>query len=325
MIRVVGLMCLLAASAASTAAFQPKGLRIVVVAGEDAVNIIQQKTAVAPVVEVRDENDLPVAGVPVTFSVIGGKSAAFGVAPKITVTTNAAGRAAATGFTPLTNGAVQIEASVVVQGQTVATTITQTNVMTAAQAGVASGGTSTSGSGGAAAGGGGGGGLSNTAILAVVGAAAAGAGALVVTRSEDAPPAVQPGVYRGSFTLTGNGSVIDNCVFDEFYTVDNAEIRLTSSAGGVAIVPVFFQFTSRDLAICGNATTPTVTYEIPIALQGSSFSSRQDFPANSFFLLLEGQFSADTVSGTMRFVRTGGAGGTGTIQGNYQFPRAPGL
>jgi hypothetical protein len=32
-------------------------LRLVVVEGEDAVNIIQQRTAVAPVAEVRDRND----------------------------------------------------------------------------------------------------------------------------------------------------------------------------------------------------------------------------------------------------------------------------
>ena len=31
----------------------PAGLKIVVITGEDAVNIIQQKTAVAPVVEVQ--------------------------------------------------------------------------------------------------------------------------------------------------------------------------------------------------------------------------------------------------------------------------------
>ena len=51
-------------------------LRIVVVKGEDAVNIIQQKTAVAPLVEIRDRNNLPVAGATVTFT-IGGNSAAF--------------------------------------------------------------------------------------------------------------------------------------------------------------------------------------------------------------------------------------------------------
>jgi hypothetical protein len=37
-------------------------LRIGVVAGEGAVNIIQQKTAVAPIVAVRDRNNLPVSG-----------------------------------------------------------------------------------------------------------------------------------------------------------------------------------------------------------------------------------------------------------------------
>ena len=42
-------------------------LKIVVIAGEGAVNVIQQKTAVAPIVEVRDRNDQPVAGVVVTF------------------------------------------------------------------------------------------------------------------------------------------------------------------------------------------------------------------------------------------------------------------
>src|SRR5688500_11228988 len=52
-------------------AVQVGGLKIVVIEGEDAVNIIQQKTAVAPLIEVRDRNDLPVAGVPVTFSVAG--------------------------------------------------------------------------------------------------------------------------------------------------------------------------------------------------------------------------------------------------------------
>src|SRR5690349_4665840 len=114
---------------------QQPGLRIVVVSGEDAVNIIQQKTAVAPVVEVRDRNDLPLAGVPVTFTLGGGNTAAFaGGVRTITVTTNAAGRAAASGLTPLGNGTVQINASAAFQGQTATATITQTNFATAAQA-----------------------------------------------------------------------------------------------------------------------------------------------------------------------------------------------
>ena len=51
-------------------AAQP-ALRVVVIEGEDAVNIIQQKTAVRPVVEVRDRNNLPVPGAMVTFSIQG--------------------------------------------------------------------------------------------------------------------------------------------------------------------------------------------------------------------------------------------------------------
>src|SRR5262245_9489366 len=63
------------------------GLRIVVIAGEDAINIVQQKTAVAPVVEVRDRNDHPMAGVIVRFAIRHGK-ATFGGARELTVTTN---------------------------------------------------------------------------------------------------------------------------------------------------------------------------------------------------------------------------------------------
>ena len=66
------------------------GLSIVVIEGEAGVNIIQQKTAVKPVVEVRDRNNLPIPGVLVTFSIEGGKAATLGGASTLTVATNAA-------------------------------------------------------------------------------------------------------------------------------------------------------------------------------------------------------------------------------------------
>ena len=74
---------------------QSPALRIVVIEGENAVNVIQQKTAVAPVVEVRDRNDQPVAGAVVRFAIRGGKGT-FGGPNTVTVTTNGAGRAAVT-------------------------------------------------------------------------------------------------------------------------------------------------------------------------------------------------------------------------------------
>lgn len=142
---------------ANQAAAQESALRIVVVKGEDAVNIIQQKTAVAPVIEVRDRNNLPVPGVAVTFT-IGGPGASFGGLSTLTATTNAAGQAAAAGLTPTVAGAVQINATALVQGQALTATITQTNVLTAAQAAGAAGATggatggATSGSTGATGG-----------------------------------------------------------------------------------------------------------------------------------------------------------------------------
>ena len=161
---------------------QAAGLKIVVIAGEDAVNVIQQRTAVAPIVEVRDRNNVPVAGVPVTFTV-GGSGASFaGGVNTITVTTNALGQATASGLTPTASGALRVTASAVLQGQTATATIAQTNVMTAAQAATAGagGGSSTAGTGAAAAGGGGG--LSVTTI-GIVGAAVAG-GAVAATQAD---------------------------------------------------------------------------------------------------------------------------------------------
>lgn len=152
-------------------------LRIVVIEGEDAVNIVQQKSAVAPIVEVRDRNDQPVAGAVVRFAIQGGR-ATFSGSRTLTVTTNLAGRAAVTGVTPTGSGALQISASAAFQGQTAAVTIAQTNVMTAAQVAGASGPGGSGGSagaGGATAGGGTGGGLSATTIGIVGGAAAGGA------------------------------------------------------------------------------------------------------------------------------------------------------
>ena len=87
--RFLPLSLLVYLAAAAVSGEQPSGnLKIVVIAGEGAVNIIQQRTAVAPIVEVRDRNNLPVSGASVTFSV-GGSGATFGSGSTLTVVTNA--------------------------------------------------------------------------------------------------------------------------------------------------------------------------------------------------------------------------------------------
>lgn len=188
LIAVLALSSSVAALPLRAGSIQASGLKILVIAGEDAVNIIQQKTAVAPVVEIRDRNDLPVAGVPVTFTIAGAKSASFaGGVQTITVTTNAAGRAAVSGLTPLSNGAVQINVQAAFQAQTATATITQTNFATAASAAQAgtplAGGPGGSQGTSAGGGAGGGGGISNVAIVGIGGAAAAG-GFLVLQRGD---------------------------------------------------------------------------------------------------------------------------------------------
>jgi hypothetical protein len=110
-----------------------------VISGEDGVNIIQQKTAVQPIVEVRDKNNIPVGGVLVTFGISG---VGGGVSPaafangltRIGVMTDSAGRASVSGLQAISNGAFNIDVTASMQGQTVTRTIGQSNFQTIADA-----------------------------------------------------------------------------------------------------------------------------------------------------------------------------------------------
>lgn len=78
------------------------GLKILIVEGEGAINNLRQRTAREPIVEVSDENNRPVAGALVVFLLpSSGPSGAFANGLQtLTVTTDSAGRAVATGFRP---------------------------------------------------------------------------------------------------------------------------------------------------------------------------------------------------------------------------------
>ena len=207
------------------AAWQEDGLRIVVLEGEDSVNIIAQGTAVPTVVEVRDRNDLPVSGASVVFLLGEGGTATLNAGlSQVAVTTNALGQAAVT-VNPIASGAVQLQVNAAFQGQTAAAAIAQTNFATAAQAAAAGAGTGGAGGGagatagggggaggaggagagtatGAAAGGGTGGGLGTGGVLGIV---AGGVGAAVagVAITGDGPPA--PPVAALRVTPSGVG------------------------------------------------------------------------------------------------------------------------
>jgi hypothetical protein len=164
----------------------PMVLNIVIVEGEGAINNVKQRVNRDPIVQVEDENHRPIAGAAVVFFLPDqGASGTFVNASRtLTVTTNAQGRAVATGIRPNNiNGPMQIRVTASYQGQTASSVINQTNV-----------------NGGAAGGGGGaaGGGMSTGAkvaiILVIVGAAAAG-GAIAATRGGgSSTPAAPAGI-----------------------------------------------------------------------------------------------------------------------------------
>lgn len=149
------------------------GLHIAILKGDRGVNIIKKKTAVQPVVEVRDRNNLPVAGAVVTFtSPSNGPGVVFmNGSRSITLVTGSNGQATVVAMKPVNPGGFQIGISSSFQGQAATATISMTNAMTATAAAAAAagvGGTVAAGAGAAA-------GLSAVAIGAIVGVAAAAA------------------------------------------------------------------------------------------------------------------------------------------------------
>jgi len=328
-----------AGAAAQTAGGRvPAAIKIVVIEGEDAVNIIQQKTAVAPVIEVRDRNDQPVAGAVVSFAVRGGR-ATFNGARTLTVTTNAAGRAVAAGLTPTGSGALQISATAAFQGQAAAAvTIAQTNVLTAAEAAAATAGGATGGAGGSAGGasggaggagsasgagagaGAGGGGLSATTI-GLVGAAAAGG---VVAAKELGVGGGGAKTYKGSFAgtlLMTFPAGAATCARNEAHN-GTLEMELTDNNGsvtGTSHVAADITITpgTCDPALGPNNGTDKFSND-KAQVTGSSGSvtftdqASNRFPAsgqfsggtNAYAFTFTGTFDGTQVTGTLTVVRT---------------------
>jgi hypothetical protein len=144
------------------------GLHIEILKGDRGVNIIKKDTAVTPVVEVKDRNNLPVAGVLVLFTSPGeGPSVTFINGERsFSVITEANGQAAAPGLKPVNTGSFDLQVTATYKAEAAATaTITMANYLTASQA--AKAGHSVSGAGTA--------GLSHTTIAILVGVAAAAA------------------------------------------------------------------------------------------------------------------------------------------------------
>lgn len=295
--------------AAHQAGAQNANLKILVIAGEGAVNIIQQKTAVAPIVEIRDRNNLPVGGATVTFSIGGGTSAAFaGGAQTVTVTTNAAGRAAAAALNPLGGGSFQIQVSAAFQGQTAAATIAQTNVLTLAEAATQTAGAAGTGgaggsSGGAAAGGASGGGLSGTTI-GIIGAAVAG-GALAATQvaGGSGGDGGEAKSYTGSFT----GQMVFN------QNSGGLICDFTRALTGTVTVQLEDGAATGSAGVSGTSTTIAVTASPNCQAGGSQSISFQANASGAPSAIVFAQVQSNTTTTPTE----GGSTGTTTNEMNF--------
>lgn len=106
-------------------------LNIVVVEGEGTLNNVKQRVNREPIVQVEDENHKPVAGAAVVFFLpTSGPSGTFANGSQtMTVTTDAIGRAAATGIHPNhTLGKMAIRVTASANGLSATASITQTNI-----------------------------------------------------------------------------------------------------------------------------------------------------------------------------------------------------
>lgn len=169
------------------------GLKIVVIQGEGATNNVRSRTATAPIVEIRDAADKPVAGAEVTFQLpVSGAGGYFnGWLRNQTVRSDANGRAASTGMTPNDEqGRFNIKVTAVEGSRNGSIVIAQSNV---------------SGSGSSAAGSSGG--KNNWwKWAAVIGGAAIAGGIVAGTRGDETTAATGPRVVTvtpGVITVGG--------------------------------------------------------------------------------------------------------------------------
>jgi len=112
------------------------GLRIVVVEGDNATNILKKKLTVRPLIEVRNASDQPVAGALVSFTApTTGPSVVFenGTHTALIVT-DAGGRAGLAGIKAVNPGSFTYEVRVMYQDQSATATVGQTNVTSSGSA-----------------------------------------------------------------------------------------------------------------------------------------------------------------------------------------------
>lgn len=111
----------------------PKGLQVMILDGEGALNNIRDRTAREPIVQVQDENHKPVAGALVLFTVHGGSEGASATFSNglttLSVTSDAEGKAVAHGLqVNQSSGAWQVAVTVTAGPLSASAVINENNV-----------------------------------------------------------------------------------------------------------------------------------------------------------------------------------------------------
>ncbi len=119
---------------------QSPALRIVVLVGENAVNVIKKSTVVMPVVQVLDQSGKPVVGAEVTFfAPADGASVQFTDGSRsATITTDVDGKASLVGGVAIGAGDFEYKVTALFHDQRATVSIKQTNVTSQGQSGGAS-------------------------------------------------------------------------------------------------------------------------------------------------------------------------------------------
>lgn len=176
------------AAQAPEASGQTPRLRIVVLRGEGVQHNVKKGRATRAVVEVRDENNRPQAGVILTFTMpADGPSGAFVDGSRMaTVTTDSAGRASVS-YTPNSvPGEWNINVSGSHAGQSLSATLAQVNSLAAAAAGISA---------------------ATIGVIIGVGAAAAVGAAVALSGDNGASPGPSPAPQPGVRIGTGSNPV----------------------------------------------------------------------------------------------------------------------
>ena len=279
-------------------------LKVIVVDGDEAANIVAEKIAAIPVIEVRDEKDRRVAGAIVRFvirkTVRNRLAAVFrnGQA-EVRTLTDAAGQANSSAITPLEPGSFEIDVEVRYPGQTGKATIRQTNFRNLADAKAAgrepgkstnsNANTHTAGTSGSTtaattaaaapvastaatastAAVSAGGGMSKLAVVGLVAGGAAGAGAAVVLSRQNAD---LPAATVGAITAAETSGLQASTVFAFSVQTTNFE------AGSLSYLWEFGDgMTSTDAA-------PTHVYDAPgaftvaVTVRDARQSARSELP-----------------------------------------------